>query len=627
MMSTPRTWLVPSLLLLATLAAYIPAMRGGFVWDDDRYVSENATLQTVQGLRQIWLSPGATVQYYPLVFTSFWVESRLWGRNPAGYHVVNILLHGVTAILLWRVLQRLEVPGAVLAAGIFAVHPVHVESVAWITERKNVLSGVFYVSALMAYLRYRPLSEVIAVRGERSPGRHRLWWAVAFLLFVCAVLSKTAACSLPVAIVVLTWWKRGRVTWGDLLPLVPFAAVAIPLGLITMYVEKVHVGAEGSAWSLTVAGRIVVAGRAVWFYLEKLVWPSTLTFVYPRWDVDPAIWWQWCFLAGVVVVMAVLWVLHRRIGRAPFAAAAFFLITLAPALGFFDIYYMQYAYVADHFQYLASMGPIALAAAGLVRLPGLPGGAPRQVAGCVAGGILLAVLGVLTWRQSAVYSNIETLWGDTLKKNPSAWLAHNNLGVLLLERGDVQQAIRHLSESVRYNPGYVLGRNNLGSALATAGDLPAAAREFREAVRLQENYAPALKNLANVLTSLGRPEEAAAYYRKALQLRPGWPEASNNLAWILATHPDPAVRDGSEAVRLAEGACAATMYRDPLYLETLAAAYAEAGSFPRAVEAARRAILLLESRAAPEDLVRLKTALSLYHQKRPYCAAADTSPW
>ncbi|HXV84766.1 MAG TPA: hypothetical protein VEG60_33380, partial [Candidatus Binatia bacterium] len=249
-------------LVALTLLVYIPAMHAGFIWDDDAYVLNNQTLRSFDGLRQIWFQVGATPQYYPLVFTSYWLEQRLWDLNPTGYHVVNILLHGTCAVLVWRVLKFLEVRGAWIVAAIFALHPVHVESVAWITERKNTLSGVFYLSAALMYFRY-------ALGPNNGQGSVKLY-VLSLVFYLFALLSKTVTASLPAALLIVLWWKRNRVLWADVRSLIPFFILGIGLGLVTVSMEKYDVGAAGDEWSLSFTERCLIAGRALWFYVAKL---------------------------------------------------------------------------------------------------------------------------------------------------------------------------------------------------------------------------------------------------------------------------------------------------------------------------------------------------------------------
>ena len=307
----PPARLLGWLLVLMTVVAYLPAFQAGFIWDDDQHVTENLTLRTFSGLGQIWGQTSATPQYYPLVHTSFWLEYHLWELNPMGYHVDNVLLHALAAVLLWRALVRLRAPGAWLAAGIFALHPVTVESVAWVTERKNVLSAVFYFAAALAWWRWDDPSAA----GGRVPGggtRPTGWYIIAFALFVAALLSKTVTCSLPAALLLVIWWKRGRLTAGDVLPLLPFFGVGAGLGLLTSWLERTHVGAAGPEWAFSFFDRCLIAGRALWFYAGELCWPVNLMFSYPRWEINAGVWWQWLYPAAALAVVAGLWGRRRR---------------------------------------------------------------------------------------------------------------------------------------------------------------------------------------------------------------------------------------------------------------------------------------------------------------------------
>jgi hypothetical protein len=247
-----------SLIAVLVILVYLPALRNGFIWDDDSYVTENPTLRDLSGLRRIWFEMGAVPQYYPMVHTTFWLEYHLWGLNPVGYHLINVLLHATAAILLWQVLQRSQIRGAWLAAVIFALHPIEVESVSWVTECKNVLSAVFYFAAALAYLRFDALMEAGGSNRQRW-----CWYLGALLLLLAALLSKTVTGSLPAALLLLCCWKKGRVHWGDTLPLLPFFVLGAGLGLLTAEMEKYHVGAQGADWSLTFTDRCLIASRAL----------------------------------------------------------------------------------------------------------------------------------------------------------------------------------------------------------------------------------------------------------------------------------------------------------------------------------------------------------------------------
>jgi protein O-mannosyl-transferase len=533
--------LAPGLLiLLLTVAAYLPVLRCGFIWDDNDYVTGNQTLRELHGLYRIWFEPGAVPQYYPLVHTTFWLEYHCWGLNPLGYHLVNLLLHALAAILLWRTLLRLQLPGAWLAAAVFAVHPLGVESVAWITERKNVLSGVFYFGAALAYLRFQALGDA-RTSDHRVPSggkpQHRWpWYLGALTLFVLAMLSKTVACSLPAAILLVRWWQEGELRGKDILPLAPFFAIGAGLGLLTVHLEIHQVGAHGAAWSLTALQRCLIAGRALWFYAWKLVVPVKLTFIYPRWEVSPRIWWQWLFPAAALAVVAALWLYRRQFGRGPLVGVLFFAGTLLPALGFVNVYPMRYSFVADHFQYLAGVGLVVLVAVATARLP-------RKTQWALVA--LPLLLGALTWQQIKMYKDLESLWQTTVARNPEAFLAHNNLAVILRARGQLDEAIFHLQKTLEIQPGFAEAHNNLGNALRQRGQTDLAITHFETALQLEPNNAPAYGNLGSALLDKGQANEAIAQFRKALQLEPGNVELLNNLAYALLS-----IGRGNEAIAL-----------------------------------------------------------------------------
>ncbi len=535
-----------TVLVLLTVVSLAPALKGSFIWDDDAYVSANATLRSAGGLRRIWFEPGALAQYYPLTYTTFWIEYRLWGLNPTGYHTVNIILHVLNALLLWRVLHRLQVPGAWVAAMIFAVHPVQVESVAWVTERKNVLSALFCFLALHTYLNARPLN---------IPGSNRvhwMWYGASLAAFACAMLSKTVACSLPAVFLLLIWWKQGRIARLDVRLLTPFFVLGCALALPSLWLEHHHVGTADIDFRLSPIERILLAGRALWFYAEKLVWPHPLIFSYPRWQIDPHAWSQRCFPALAVAGAFVLFLARRSLGRGPLVALLFFGGTLVPALGFVDVYLMRYSYVADHFQYLASVGLIVLATGGVGTV--LQARTRHWSAILVGGAMpLIAILATLTWRQAHIYADRETLWRDTVRKNPASWIAHNNLGSALLEAGHTDEAMRHFESARQIKQNAVTdmgialclaaqGRSqeamaqlrvvlehtpddaraffNLGAVAAQSSDLAQAAEAYQSAVRLKPDYLEARKRLGDALLSLQRPDDAAKEYMTVLRFDP-----------------------------------------------------------------------------------------------------------
>jgi len=518
-----RSFFFCLILVLAALFAYFPSLSGKFVWDDDSWTTGISGLLTdTSGLRLMWFHPTALQQYYPLAGTTFWIDYQLWGFRPLPYHVENVLLHASAAILFWRLLRRLQVPGAWLAGFIFALHPVMVESAGWITERKNVLSLVLFLGALLAYGRFNSIWQE-----ENSPGTRvsqpRRWiaYALAFILFIAALLAKTTAFSLPAVILLIGWLKRGRLRWrADIVPTLPFFGMSIGLCLVTAWLEKNHVGASGPEWVIPFPERCLIAGRAFWFYLGKLFWPVNLCFVYPRWQLNAGLWWQWLYPVSAAGVLLGLWLAREKIGRGPAAAVFYFVGTLFPVLGFLNAYFMRFSFVCDHWVYLSSLGLIALAA-GLVARTAEHLRCPAVLYGC---GAVLPVLGILTWRQCGTYADVETLWRDTLARNPGAWMAHYNLGRMLQTSDRITEAKEHYEQALRFNPDCDEAQNNLAWLLVTlspaeGGDPVRALPLARRACELTGNNDPnCLDTLAVVYAANGQFADAIATTQKAITL-------------------------------------------------------------------------------------------------------------
>ena len=737
-----RDWAWGLLLVISTVVAYQPAWNGKPIWDDAAHLTY-PELRSFSGLVRIWTKPGTTQQYYPVTSTVFWVEHKLWGDSTLGYHLVNILLHVTAALLLLKILRMLQIPAAGLAAAIFALHPVQVESVAWISELKNTLSTVCYFGSALACLRF-----------DRT--RSRAAYAGALALFVLGLMAKSVIATLPAALLVVFWWQRGKLSWKqDVLPLIPFFAAGLMAAFFTSWVERQFVGAQGSDFNFSIPERFLIAGRAIWFYLGKLFWPADLIFSYPRWKISQRIGWQYLFPGAAALLLGVLWV-PRRLTRGPLAALLFFIGTLFPALGFFNVYSFKYSFVADHFQYLASSGPIVAASVGIHALF-RRFRARRLVWERVFCAMLLAALGLLTWRQSRMYADIETLWRTTIDRNPACWLAQNDLGAVLYERGQVDQAIIRFRSSLAIQPDDAEAQNNLGAALDKKGQVNEAILRFRKAVAIRPDFAEAHNNLGkallrtgqadeailefqkavairpdfaqiyftlgNVLLQKGRVDEAVIQFQKTLELhpddaqahfnlgvalhqkgqrdeailefqkavaiRPDFAEAQNNLgnsflqegrvdeaithlrkaldikpdyaqahfnlgnallqkgqvdqailqfqktlaiqpsvvearrnlagiAWRLATSPNPAQRNGTKAIELAEQSDQLDSGGNPALAAILAAAYAEGGRFNEAVAAAQRALRLAASQDNAAMVATIQAQLNCYKAGSPF---------
>lgn len=662
-----RGWLWAAGLLLTLALVYQPAWHGGFIWDDDLHLLDNPVLKP-GGLATVW-TPGGYINYWPLTFTSYKLQFMAWGLNPFGFHLVNIAVHGVSALLLWRILLELRVPGALFAAAIFALHPVNVESVAWIAQLKGLLAVMLALVSLHFFLAWE--------RGEK-------WGAVlAIGAFLLSTLAKGMVITLPAVLLACAWWQRGRIERQDLLRVLPYLAIGAVMTGTEIWSQHL-VAADGAVRSDDLLSRAAVAGCAVWFYFWKLIWPLDLCFVYPRWRIDEH--QAMFFLAGLLLVglFALAWWRRLSWGRPVLMLFVGYVGLLLPALGFVNIYYMRYSYVADHWQYAAMIVPCAvIGGAAATLLPSYLGSRKGCYLLCAA---VLATLSVLTWRQSHMYADIDTLYLTIIKQNPECWLAYNNLGKLQAERGNDDEARAYYERALKFNPDYAEAHNNLAIVLARSGNKDEAIDHYQQALRILPDYADAHYNLGNALTSRGPIDEAIVHYQRAVKIKPDYGEAYNNLglalarcgrveeaavqyqlalkispdfaeahynlaaaleqqgrfreaadhrisavrllpnhpevlrgaAWMFATCPDSAIRNGVEATNLAQRAAEISGGGEPIILDALAAAYAESGRFDQAVRAARRALELATARGDTTLVDMLRSRIKLYESGKAF---------
>jgi protein O-mannosyl-transferase len=557
-----RDWFWAVLLIAFVFIAYAQVFRADFIWDDESHLTRNPCVIGPLGLKEIWTTAQAV--YYPLVLTTFWTLHKFIGLNPFPYHLLNVLLHAVSAILLWRILQLLKIRGAWLGAALWALHPVMVQSVAWITELKNTQSCLFYLLSILWFLKWQNRREGAvgsSFQLERPGWRRSLGgFVLSLLFFILATMSKPSVVMLPFVLALCIWWIRGKLRWRDILILSPFVLISALASAWTIWEQKFHARAIGPDWAQTFPERLIIAGKAIWFYLGKLVWPHPLIFIYPRWEVDSSKVMTYLPLLAALAALVSLWFIHAQWGRALFFAAAYYVVSLFPVLSFFTVFFFRYSFVSDHFQYLASMGPLALAGAGIATIVGRVCERPRESASDTdalqrAGnnfavsrgkvvlsvslcGSLLLGLGLLTWRQTAEYHNLFTLYTGTLQKNPSCWMAHYNLGVVLSEQGEADQAIDHYRRAVDLRPDYAEAHYNLGRLLAEQGRLDDAIGHYERAAAINPADAEAQNNLGVTLFGIGRADDAIAHYRKALEIRPDYAEASCNLGNALIARSD-----------------------------------------------------------------------------------------
>jgi len=516
-------------IVVVTLLAYIPAMRGGFFWDDEIFLTHNKLIASAGGLRLFWLTTQAP-DYFPLASSVLWVEWRLWGNHPGGYHVVNVLFHAIAAVLLWRVLLRLRIPGAWLGGLLLGIHPVAVASAAWITELKNTLSMVLYLLSLLAWLAY----------DERGGWRS---YVLALALFLLALLAKTSVVMLPLVLLLCGWWRRGGVSGKDLVRSAPFFALSLVLGLATVWFQQhKSIGSGEVVQAEDMASRVAAAGWIVWFYLFKLLLPVGLCVIYPRWSVDGSSALGFLPLALLVAVTAWLWTNRKSWGRAPLFAVAYFAVTLLPVLGWVDMAFMRFSLAADHLQYVAMIGVIAFVSG--VLAPACSTGGLKGMTGRLAAAGCVAVLGVLTWGRAALYADEPSLWQDNLARNPSTSTAWDNLGL----------------------------------ARSRAGRYDEAVQCFDRALVLSSSRARLYNNRALAYAGMGRYDLAVSDYDWSLALDPRLDRAWNNraLARIALRQYDLAVRDCTQAILLKADSVEAYYTR--------ANAYQGAGRFAEAIQ-------------------------------------------
>ena len=584
-----RLWL-----LLLTFASYLPVLWAGLVLDDDHLVFNNPHMSAgLPGLWRIWAGDHVA-DYWPLTYSAFWVQTQLWGDFAPLYHLVNLGLHAASACLLWGILKRLAVPGALFAAAVFSVHPTMVESVAWISELKNVLSGLFFLLSIRAFL---PFLESGA---RRSCAR-----CLAF--FLLALLSKTSTVMLPLVLLLLLLWRRRRLELRrDVLPLAPFFLLAAVFAAVTVWFQTERVGASGPAWALEPEERFVVAEKAIWFYLGRLLWPD-VCFSYPRFETEPT---GAAVLAGLAVPALAfsLWRLREWIGFGVFFAWAYFLALLFPVMGFFKTYYSRYSFVADRWQYLAAIGPIALFAAGAAQgLRGLRAARASRPLGL----LLLLPLSATTWTESLKFRDSEALWRATLEKNAGSWFAWNGLGFAMGLQDNLPEAERHFREALRIQPLFLEARNNLGMTLGLLGKRAEAEAEWRHCLRLDPEFPQANLQLAEYLLEEGRFAEAGQHFRRGLKKLPYHPVARNNLGNLLAIEKrwEEAIAEYRVALEVA-----------PRYAEAgynLSKVLAETGRFGEAVREGRQAAENARAQGR-EDLAReIDQAVEAYLRRAP----------
>jgi Flp pilus assembly protein TadD len=540
-----------ALIAVAVFLAYQQSIRGGFVLDDDLIITENSNIKAADGLYRFWCTTKEQ-DYWPMTYSTLWIEWRLWGRNPAGFHVTSLILHIVESLLIWVILRKLSIPGAFLAALIFALHPVNVESVAWIAEQKNTMAMLFFLLSILWFLKHMSLSFndntgcsghtpcADPARGDCGSLFDRWHW-LSLTAFTLAMLSKGSAAILPVLLLGIVWWLRPLDTVPisvsmkiglspsirrDLLRTAPFFVIALALAGVNVWFQT-H-GNDVVYRSAGFTERLLGAGCVVWFYLYEALLPVDLYFIYPMWHIQTGNVLWWLPLLAALAVTAVLWRYRKGWSRPFLFAWGFFCVSLSPVAGFTDVGFMRYSLVADRYQHIAIIGVIALVAAGWRLWHRRTRDATRWTA-IAAAMAAVGALALLTWRQNGIYRTEIILYRATLEKNPACWIVHNNLGFMLAMSGDTQEATKHFRQAVDLNPNYADAQNNLGNLLFNAGQVDEGEKHLRQALRAKPKYPEAYFNLGKVLFKTNRLQEAVEQFRQALQYKPDYIEARREL--------------------------------------------------------------------------------------------------
>ena len=526
-MANPN-WKVLLLRALLIVAAgfwiFSPALHGDWLMDDDLYLTQNALLNDPARLWKIWFAPGSLIEYYPIEASAQAIQWHLWRYDTLGYHLTNLVLHAASALLLWRLLGKFGLRLAWLGGFLFVIHPAVVESVAWISELKNTLSLPFFLLSMCAWIDYE----------ER--GRSRDYF-LALDFFLIAMLCKVSMALFPLVILLYAWWKRGRIGWSDLKASAPFFAISLLLGLTTIWAGIRFQQSHLQGINLPAIGgfpdRLALAGMSIAFYFSQCVWPVRMVPIYPKWPINPHA--LITFLPWLIMVGVIFWFWSKRAswGRHALLGLGFFLINLAPFIGFNSVSYMGFTWVMDHFLYLPLIGLIGLAIAAFEQIEGRISGAMRPLlAGMTA--VVLAVLALESHDYAGMFVGPEKLWSYTLAYNPTSWLAHNNLGNILLETDRVPEAIEQYEESLQFNTNGVEAHNNLGFALNQQGRTQEAIEQYELALKFNPHFAVAHTNLGNALAKTGRVQEAIEHYEQALLANPHDSDARANLAKLHA---------------------------------------------------------------------------------------------
>lgn len=507
------------IILAAGFWAMSPVLRGEWLLDDLAYYPRNPLLGDPHQLWKIWFEPGTLIDYYPIEATFGWLQWSVWHQFTFGYHLVNLALHLLNALLVWRLLERLGLRLAWLGGLIFAVHPVQVESVAYLAELKNTLSLAPFLLAMEAWIDFEDY------------GR-RLDYVLALVLFLIAMLCKISMIGFPFVILLYAWWKHGRIDRHDLKRSLPFFAVSLVLGAVAIHAShkfmQAHLLVEDSVPMGGFFSHLALAGLSLSFYFLRFVWPVGSLPVYPFWKIDPPTLLQfvpWLVWGGVIFLA---WRERKTWGRVVLFGLGFFIINLAPFLGFRAISYMSFTWVMDHFLYLPIIGLIGLTVVGLDWLRARVNLSVARL-GAVLVGFGVGFLVSDSHAYAKKFESPEILWSYAVSHNPQSWAAQNNLASALHLSGRVTRAIAQYEQAIQLNPNEAVLRENLGLALMDSGRRAEAIDQFQQAIALRPGRLKSHYYLGMLLAQEGKLPEAREHFEFVLHLDPAADDARHQI--------------------------------------------------------------------------------------------------
>lgn len=489
-------------LTLLALLAYLPIYGGDFLWDDYLWLWDNPYTASPNGWWQCWI-PGQTPDYYPVTTMSFWLQWRWFGHDSTGYQITNVLLNALASIIIWRVLITLGMHPlwAWFAALLFVLHPINVASAGWITEQKNTLSTVFFASAILAWLKH-----------DDHPNSKT--YLLSLLFFALGLLSKSSGVLLPVIMLLMIWWRKNRIREQEVMLAIPFFVLAAAFSAMTIHFQNNYAIMGQQVRPEGFASRLAAAGCAVWFYLGKALWPANLNLVYPRWEIDSSSLLSFLPLLALVIVAAALWPYRSRRTRPIVFALAYFILALAPILGFFTMFYHSFSLVADQWAYLALPAIAAIVAMAAQQIS-----RGRAAATIIIMLLLAGPLAAMTVQRAHIFHRKISLWQNTIHRNKTCVVAHLNLGTAYEKQNDLAQAARYFKQAIILDRNYGKAYNNLGANYAKQHRYGEAVPLFKQAIRIDKQDHIAHKHLGMALLKLNKIQQGLYHLRRGQNIR------------------------------------------------------------------------------------------------------------